>query len=101
MPDLRRGPNGGVPEQLDMRGRRVTYLCTFEYGGQVRVADTRGRSRAVVRVPGSGAAARDLFAQGPTLGGGFVHWAVASSDPSMSEIRRTDLGDGDQSRSTA
>jgi hypothetical protein len=98
---LRRGPRGGVPEQLDMRGKKVTYVWQFEFGAQVRLADTAGRGRALVRIPGSGAAARDLFAQGPTLGGDFVHWAVASSDPLVSEIRRTDLDNGDQERATS
>jgi hypothetical protein len=98
---LRRGPADGVPEQLDMRGKTVTFLWTFEFGAQVRVADTGGGGRAVVRVPGSGAAARDLIAECPTLDGGFVHWAVASNDPIVSEIRRTDLGDGDQERATS
>jgi hypothetical protein len=97
---LRRGPDGGVPEQLDMRGKKVTYVCQFEFGAQVRSADTGGGGRALVRVPGSGAAARDLLAQGPTLGGGFVHWAVASTDPIVSEIRRTPLGGGDDERAT-
>jgi hypothetical protein len=97
---LRRGPDGGVPEQLDMRGRRVTYLWTFEFGGQVRVADTRGGGRALVRVPGSGAAARDLFAQGPTLGGGTVNWMLANDNPVVSEIRRVAVGGGDHERAT-
>src|SRR6185503_1349328 len=56
--------------------------------------------RALVRIPGSGAAARDLIGQGPTLGGGFVHWGLASNDPVVSEIRRTDLGTRDQERAT-
>ena len=97
---LRRGPEDGVPEQLDMRGRNVTYLWQFEFGAQVRWADTAGGGRALVRIPGSGAAARDLIGQGPTLGGGFVHWGLASNDPVVSEIRRTDLGTRDQERAT-
>jgi hypothetical protein len=97
---LRRGPAGGVPEQLDMRGKKVAYVWQFEFGAQVRLADTSGGGRTVVRIPGSGAAARDLFAQGPTLGGGFVHWGLASSDPIVSEARRTHLAGGDQEHAT-
>jgi hypothetical protein len=97
---LKRGPGDGVPEQLDMRLTSVTYLWTFEFGGQVRTAETRGGGRTVVRIPGSGAAAHDLFGQGPTLGGDVVHWALANDNPFVSEIRRTSLGSGDQERAT-
>jgi len=97
---LRRGPDDGVPEQLDMRGRRVTYLWRFEFGAQVRVADTGGGGRAVVRIPGSGAASHDLFGQGPTLGGGVVNWMLADSNPTASEIRHVGLDGRGHQRAT-
>ena len=97
---LRRGPGDGIPEELDMRGRRVTYLWKFEFGSQLRVAATGGSGRALVKIPGSGAASHDLIPQGPTFGGGFVHWALADNNPIVSEIRRFDLSSGDQERAT-
>jgi hypothetical protein len=66
----------------------------------VRLASTDGRGRRLVRIPGSGAAARELGADGPTLAGGFVYWALAS-DPGPSELRRHALSSGRDTRATA
>jgi hypothetical protein len=89
-----------VPEQLDMRDGRVAFTATFEYGADIRLATTDGRGRVLVEVPGSGAAAREFGAYGPTLAGGFVHWALASDDV-PSELRRHALSSGRNTRATA
>jgi len=47
-----------------------------------------------VKIPGSGAAARTLVAQGPTLGDRFVHWAL------MTVGERTEIRRGAASRAT-
>ena len=98
---LRGGPTfeEAVPEQLDLRDGRVAYTWTYEYGGEVRLATTDGRGRRLVRVPGSGAAARELSADGPTLAGDRVSWALAS-DPPPSELRRHDLSSRRNTRAT-
>ena len=100
---LRRGPvgDGAVAEQLDMRGTRVSYVWQYEFGAQLRLADTAGGGRALVRVPGSGAAPHDRFAQGPTLARRGVFWmlAVTGSEPVFSEFRWVALG-GRQQRAT-
>jgi hypothetical protein len=92
-----------VPEQLDLRDGRVAFIATFEYGADVRLATPDGRGRVLVEVPGSGAAAREFGADGPTLAGGFVHWALASndSDEVPSELRRHALSSGRNTRATA
>jgi hypothetical protein len=101
---LRRGPvgDGAVPEQLDMRGTRVTYVWQYEFGAQLRLADTGGGGRALVRVPGSGAAAHDLVTQGPTLAPRGVYWmlAVTDGEPVSSEFRWAGLGGRSQQRAT-
>ena len=90
---LRRGSlkeGDAVPEELDMRGRRVAFVWNREFGDELRLASTDGSGRLLVRVPGSGAAADELAAQGPTLRGGGVDWmlSVGGDDPAFSEIRR-------------
>jgi hypothetical protein len=101
---LRRGSTkdgDAVPEQLDMRGGRVTFVWRHEFGAELRVASGRG-GRLLVRVPGSGAAAEQLVAQGPSLRGGAVYWALSStgSTPEFGEIRRVDIADRRQERAT-
>jgi hypothetical protein len=103
---LKRGPTVDretVPDQLDMRGRRVTYVWNFEFGEQLRLARTGGGGRRLVSIPGSGAAANSLSAQGPTLGRrGGVHWmlAIGGDDPVYSEFRWVDLAGRHQQRAT-
>jgi hypothetical protein len=102
---LRGGPvgDGAVAEQLDMRGRRVTYVWQHEFGGELRLAGTGGDGRRLVRIPGSGAAADTPVAQGPTLtGGSGVSWmlSVGGDAPVFSEFRRVDLAGRHQRRAT-
>jgi hypothetical protein len=102
---LRGGPtfDETVPEELDLRDGRVTFMRNFEYGAEVRLATTDGRGRVLVGVPGSGAAAREFSAYGPTLAGGFVHWTLSSigSNEAPSELRRHALSSGRNTRATA
>ena len=101
---LRRGPlhEEAVPEQLDMRGTRVTYVWQYEFGSELRIAGTGGGGHRLIRVPGSGAAANELDAQGPTLGPRGVHWmlSVGGSDPVYSEFRWSALSGDRQRRAT-
>jgi hypothetical protein len=102
---LRRGSTkegDAVPEQLDMRGRRVTFVWRHEFGAELRIAGTRGGGRTLVRVPGSGAAANQLAAQGPSLRGDAVYWAlsVGGDAPVFSEIRRVAIATRRQQRAT-
>jgi hypothetical protein len=103
---LARGPldrGGAIPEQLDLNGRRLAFVWTYEYGADVRLDTIGGRGRRLVRIPGSGAAANQLAAQGPTIAGGAVSWALAvgGDAPVFSEIRRHDLSSGRNTRATA
>jgi hypothetical protein len=102
---LRGGPtfDETVPEELDLRDGRVAFIRSFEYGAEVRLATTDGRARVLVNVPGSGAAAREFRADGPTLAGGFVHWTLSSSesDEVPSELRRHALSSRRNTRATA
>lgn len=79
---LRRGAfaarNGGAPAELDIRGRRVAFRWDIDFGGELRVSTTTGRTRRVLLVPGSGAATIDFFARGITLSRGYVYWWLRS-----------------------
>jgi hypothetical protein len=101
---LDRGPTAedAIPEYLDLRGRRVAFVWSYEYGSELRLDTTSGHERRLVRLPGSGAASTELDAQGPTVVGDAVHWALAvgGEEPSFSEIRRFDLTTGSESRTT-
>jgi hypothetical protein len=101
---LRRGSTkegDAVPEQLDMRGGSVTFVWRHEFGAELRLASGHG-GRLLVRVPGSGAAAEQLEAQGPSLRGGAVYWALAvgGSAPAFSELRRVAVPNRHQTRAT-
>jgi hypothetical protein len=99
---LRGGPtfDETVPQELDMRDGRVAFMWNFDYGAEVRLATTDGRGRVLVGIPGSGAAAREFSAHGPTLAGGFVHWTLSSND-GPSDLRRHALSSGRNTRATA
>ena len=75
-------------------------MWAYEYGAEVRLDTTTGNERGLVRVPGSGAAVNELAAQGPTIAGGDVYWAlsVGSDAPVYSEIRRHDISRGTDTR---
>jgi hypothetical protein len=102
---LRRGSTeegDAVPEQLDMRGRRVAFVWRHEFGADLRLASSDGGGRTLVRVPGSGAAVNELAAQGPSLRGGAVYWmlSVGGDAPVYSEIRRVAIATRRQTRAT-
>jgi hypothetical protein len=100
---LRRGSTkegDAVPEQLDMRGGSVTFVWRHEFGAELRLASGHA-GRLLVRVPGSGAAAEQLEAQGPSLRGGAVYWALTGLEaPVSSELRRVDVANRRQERAT-
>lgn len=91
---LRTGPvsaeSAALDTELDIRGRRVAFARHLEYGGSLRITIIGGRGRVLVEVPGSGAAANELDAQGPAIVGSSVRWgyAVAGDRPAFTEIRR-------------
>ena len=101
---LRGGPTGepAVPEDLDMRFGTVAFVWRYEFGAELRIATTAGKGRRLVRIPGSGAAANDLTAQGPSIGGGSVYWmlSVGGDDPVWSRIRRIRIVSGRQQQAT-
>lgn len=102
---LDRGPTNrgdAVPEQLDIKWRRVAFVWKYEYGADLRLDTTTGRERRLVRLPGSGAAATELVAQGPTIARRRVHWtlAVTGDAPVYSEIRRHHLRRRKDTRAT-
>jgi hypothetical protein len=82
-----------VPRDLDIRGGTVAYVRKYEFGAELRTATTTGKGRRLVRVPGSGAAANQLTAQGPSLAGGNVYWmlSVGGDAPVWSRIRRVNV----------
>jgi hypothetical protein len=94
---------GGLPEQLDMRGRQVAFVWQYEWGADLCMSVIGGRGQLLVRMPGSGAETFDLTAQGPTVGRRVVHWAlsVGVDFPTFSEIRRIDPGTLKEQRATA
>ena len=101
---LRGGPTGdpAVPADLDMRFGTVAFVWRYEFGSELRLATTTGKGRRLVRIPGSGAAANQLAAQGPSIAGGSVYWmlSVGGDDPVWSRIRRVRIASGRQQQAT-
>jgi hypothetical protein len=100
---LRGGPTAepAVPADLDLRFGTVAFVWRYEFGAELRVATTSGEGRRLVRIPGSGAAANQLAAEGPSIAGGSVYWmlAVSGDEPAWSRIRRVRLAAGRQQQS--
>lgn len=96
------GGRGGVPEQLDMRSGSVAFVRSFEYGAVVRLVTTGGKARVLEQVPGSGAAANELEAQGPSIMSRNVYWAlsVGFDDPVFTRIRRVAVQSGRRQQAT-
>lgn len=101
---LRGGPTveEAVPSDLDMRFGTVAFVWRYEFGAELRLATTTGKGRRLVRIPGSGAAANQLAAQGPSIAGGSVYWmlSVGGDAPVWSRIRRVRIASGRQQQAT-
>jgi hypothetical protein len=98
----RRSPeSAAVAEGLDMRGRRVAFSQSLEYGGSLRLTRIGGHGRVLVELPGSGAGDGELYAQGPAIVGDTVRWGyvVAGYRP-FTEIRRVATGTRKEQRAT-
>jgi hypothetical protein len=89
---LHRGRYGRHADSVDIRGRRVVFIATGEYGGgDVRVAYTNGGGRLLSVIPESGAAAVEYRTKVVSAARGFAYWLVTRPPPelpALGEIRR-------------
>jgi hypothetical protein len=92
-----------VAQDLDIRFGTVVFVWQHEFGAELRMATTTGKGRTLVRIPGSGAAANTIDAQGPSIAGGNVYWmlSVGGDDPAWSRIRRVRPASGRRQQVTA
>jgi hypothetical protein len=89
---------GGIPREIDMRGDRVAFVLDHEYGAEIRLTSTRGRTRQIASLPGSGAAAQEYRAVGPSVVRRYVYWGLNQfgDPPVFSEVRRKEVSTGSE-----